>query len=240
MTEHSLIQELIPLYALDALEANEVAEIEAHLMECEICAAELDSQRAVTSLMVADEQAPEHLWSRIESAIATTGPSGSGSVHDFNAERAKRSGPMMWVLGAAAAVALVFGGALVGQRLATNDLNTADGVLAAAEAAAEAQGSVVSEFLVDDVSVARVVLGEDGLGYLIPNESLDPLGPDRTYQLWVLTPEQVAISAGVLGSDPGPATFTWTDDLGGFALTREVAGGVVSSAGDVVSVIVDI
>jgi hypothetical protein len=47
------------------------------------------------------------------------------------------------------------------------------------------------------------------------------------------------ISAGVLGNEPAPATFTWTGDTTGFALTREVAGGVVSSAGDVVSVITD-
>lgn len=240
MTEHTRIHELIPLYALDALEPSEVAEIESHLLGCEICAAELDSQRAVTSAMVPDEPAPAHLWDRIQGAIATTGPSASGTVHDFGAERAQRSGPMMWVLGAAAAVALVFGGALVGQRLTSSDLNTPDGVIAAAEAAAAAPGSVVSDFIVDDVPVARVVLGEDGLGYLIPNDSLDPLGSDRTYQLWVLTPEEIAISAGVLGSDPGPATFTWTDDFAGFALTREVAGGVVSSAGDVVSVIVDV
>ncbi len=240
MTEHSRIQELIPLYALDALEANEVAEIETHLKACETCATELDSGRAVTSMLVADDPAPDHVWGRIEAAIATSGSSGSGTVHDFNAERAKRSGPMMWVLSAAAVVALVFGGVLVGQRLGTTDLNTAGGVLAAAEAAAEAPGSVVREFLIGDVAVARVVLGEDGLGYLIPSDSLEALGDDRTYQLWVLTPDEIAISAGVLGSDPGPATFTWTDDFGGFALTREVAGGVVSSAGDVVSVIVDI
>lgn len=240
MTEHTLIHELIPLYALDALDPNEVAEVESHLLECEICAAELDSHRSVTSAMVPDGPAPEHVWDRIQGAIATTGASGSGNVHDFSAERAKRSGPMMWVLGAAAVVALVFGGALVGQRLATSDLNTADGVVAAAEAAAEAPGSVVREFLVGDVAVARVVLGEDGLGYLIPTDSLDALGDDRTYQLWVLTPDEIAISAGVLGSDPGPATFTWTDDFAGFALTREVAGGVVSSAGDVVSVVVDV
>lgn len=240
MTDHSWIRELIPLYALDAIEDTDVAEIESHLLDCETCAAELDAHRAVTAAIVPDEPAPAHVWDRIQDAIATTGPAGSASVHDFSAERAKRSGPMMWVLGAAAAVALVFGGALVGQRLATNDLNTSAGVLAAAEAAAEAPGSIVSDFLVDDVAVAQVVLGEDGLGYLIPNDSLEALGEDRTYQLWVLTPDQLAISAGVLGSDPGPATFTWTDDFAGFALTREVAGGVVSSAGDVVSVIADI
>lgn len=40
-------------------------------------------------------------------------------------------------------------------------------------------------------------------------------------------------------SDPAPATFTWTDETTGFALTRVLAGGVVTSAGDVVSVITD-
>ena len=43
--------------------------------------------------------------------------------------------------------------------------------------------------------------------------------------------------AGVLGNEPVPSRFTWTDDVAGFALTREVAGGVVSSEGDVVSVV---
>lgn len=37
-----------------------------------------------------------------------------------------------------------------------------------------------------------------------------------------------------------PATFTWTGEVTGFAPTREVAGGVVSSEGDVVSVIADL
>lgn len=239
MTDHSRTIELIPLYALDALETSEVAEIEAHLRDCDRCAAELDAYRSVTSEMVPDEPAPEHLWDRIQGAIETTGSPSSATIHDFAAEREKRANPFMWVMAAAAVVAFVFGGVLVGQRLVTNDLNTADGVLAAAQAAASAPGSVVREFLVDDVSVARVVLTEDGLGYVIPTDSLDALGSDRTYQLWVLTPDEVAISAGVLGSDPGPATFTWTDDFAGFALTREVAGGVVSSAGDVVSVITD-
>lgn len=45
------------------------------------------------------------------------------------------------------------------------------------------------------------------------------------------------ISAGVLGNDPRPERFTGTGEVAGFALTRERAGGVVSSEGDVVSVI---
>ena len=65
---------------------------------------------------------------------------------------------------------------------------------------------------------------------------LAPLDEARTYQLWVLTPDELAISAGVLGNDPAPSRFTWSGDVAGFALTREVAGGVETTAGDVVSV----
>jgi hypothetical protein len=51
-----------------------------------------------------------------------------------------------------------------------------------------------------------------------------------------VTPDEQVISAGVLGSDPAPSRFTWSGDVAGFALSREVAGGVESTAGDVVSV----
>jgi anti-sigma-K factor RskA len=142
-----------------------------------------------------------------------------------------------WVIGAAAAIALVFGGILVGQNLAGSDLATDSGVIAAAEVAADQTGSFVSSFEVDGVAVAQVIVTTEGLGYVIPTEDLEALPSDRTYQLWVITPDELVISAGVLGAVPGPATFTWTGDIAGFALTREVAGGVVSSAGDVASVI---
>ena len=52
----------------------------------------------------------------------------------------------------------------------------------------------------------------------------------------MITPAELAISAGVLGNEPGAARFSWAGDVAGFALTREVSGGVVSSEGDSVSV----
>ena len=235
MSGHSRLVELVPLYALDALDPSEAASLESHLRDCEACRMELDVHRHVAAQLVPDEPPANHVWDRIEAAISQ---GAEDEVIDFGAERARRRGnPFNWMLATAAVVALVFAGVLVGQRLPFDGLSTDEGVVAAAESAAEEPGAVVGDFLVDDVAVARVVLSEDGLGYVIPTEALDSLDPSRTYQLWVLTPDEVAISAGVLGADPGPATFTWKGDLAGFALTREVAGGVVSSAGDVVSVI---
>jgi anti-sigma-K factor RskA len=112
--------------------------------------------------------------------------------------------------------------------------------VAAADRIAEEPGSIVGDFVVDDAAVAQVVLSSDGQGFVIPTNDLPALEQTRTYQLWVVNDTEDVISAGVLGNSPVPATFTWTGEVTGFALTREVAGGVVSSAGDVVSVISDV
>jgi hypothetical protein len=230
---HNEILELMPLYALDALEGDEHLAVRNHLATCDICKQDLEKYHDVVAGFTEDTDAPDHVWERIAAQLNS----------DENAEVvpmvAPRRRPALgtWLIGAAAAVALVFGGILVGQNLAGNDLATESGVTAAAEAAAEQTGSFVSNFEIDGVAVAQVIVTTDGLGYVIPTEDLEALPSDRTYQLWVITPDELVISAGVLGAAPGPATFTWTGDIAGFALTREVAGGVVSSAGDVASVI---
>lgn len=236
MSDHARIFELVPLYALDALDGAERDLVEGHVEECEICRAELESHRRVAAELVPGAPSPVEVWNRIEAAIAEPG---GAAVHQLDPGAGSRAGPLVWLAAAAAAVVIAIGGVLVGQSLGPNGIAGEAGVVAAADAASREPGSLVSEFLVDGVSVARVVLTEDGLGYIVPTDALGALSEDRTYQLWVLTPDEAAISAGLLGNDPGPATFTWKGDLAGFALTREVAGGVVSSEGDVVSVITD-
>jgi hypothetical protein len=125
---------------------------------------------------------------------------------------------------------------LVNNSLQTGEL-TADQIESAAALAAAEEGAFVGDFLVDQVSVAQVVLTSDGRGFVVPTDELAPLEETHTYQLWVINDREDVISAGVLGAAPAAATFTWTGDVSGFALTREVAEGVISSAGDVVSVI---
>ena len=137
---------------------------------------------------------------------------------------------------AAAIAALVFGAVAIFEALQLNGMQGPDGVIAAAEAAAQEPGAIVADLDSPDGVVAQVVLSPDGEGFLLP-DNMEALGDDRTYQLWVLTPDEEAISAGVLGNEPEPVRFTWSGDVAGFALTREVAGGVESTAGDVVSVV---
>ena len=70
----------------------------------------------------------------------------------------------------------------------------------------------------------------DGEGYLL-DDNLATLVPGRTYQLWALVGDRraPAISAGVLGADPGVTAFKVAGPVVGFAITDEVAPGVVSS-----------
>lgn len=70
MITHADASELLGAYALDAVEPDEVAAIEAHLETCPRCRAELISHREVVGLLAyAGQEAPEGLWDRVVSRI---------------------------------------------------------------------------------------------------------------------------------------------------------------------------
>jgi anti-sigma-K factor RskA len=232
--EHDQMIGLVPLYALDALEGAEMREFEGHLETCQECVAELSVHRSVTASLIADQPAPGPMWDRIATAVADSEP--SQIVSQLSERRAARDRPLKLIASVAAVLALLLGGLAVFQALEINEMTGPEAVLAAAEAAAGEPGAIVANLDSPTGPVARVVLTPDGEGFLVP-ANLETLTPDRTYQLWVITPDDVAISAGVLGNEPGPVRFTWDGDVAGFALTREVAGGVASTAGDVVSAV---
>ena len=238
MTTHEMMDQ-VALYALDALGDTEVVEFESHLELCDECLAEVAIYQSVAANLVRDEAPSESTWQKIRASIAAETETGVAEVVPLPSSTTQRSTPWIWVASLATAAAVLFGGFLVAQLVTAGQL-TDQNVIAAADEAAADPGSIVSDFLVDGISVAQLVLARDGHGFVIPTDDLEALDPSRTYQLWVINDTADVISAGVLGADPAPATFTWTGAVSGFALTREVAGGVVSSAGDVVSVIEDV
>ena len=228
MISHKEAVELVELYALDALETEERIGFESHLENCDLCQSQLDDALTVTASLVADSQPPTHVWDRIVGEIE---PSLTTVT-----ELPRRRGPIVALTSIAAALAIALGGVLIAQ----NSLSAEESLIAAADRAAVEPGSTVADFIVDDVTVAEVVLSADGLGFVLPTDALADLGEARTYQLWVINDEGRVISGGVLGNAPTASTFTWTDGVSGFALTREVAGGVEISEGDVVAVVTDL
>ena len=70
MITHADASEALGAYALDAVEPEEAAAIEAHLETCPRCRAELSSHREVVGLLAyAGQEAPEGLWDRVVSRI---------------------------------------------------------------------------------------------------------------------------------------------------------------------------
>lgn len=74
---HEDIQSLLGVYALDALDPEEAAEVEEHLAECPRCSSEVAAFRNTAALLATPGgEAPPGLWDRIASELAfDDGPS---------------------------------------------------------------------------------------------------------------------------------------------------------------------
>lgn len=224
------IAELLPAYALDAVDDDERAAIDEYLD------ARPDERDEVAGLQVAASMLahsggppPEGVWERLESRIASTPPPPRlappvvltpRSTPAPEAARVDRR--WRWLAAAAAVVALAFGGLWLVDR-ADDGGGTADTASLAATAAT-APGARHAT-LTDDggAALATAVITTDGSGYL--TSELPPAPAGHTYQLWGIT-RTGTISLGVLGRDPGTVAFQASAPTTSLAITTEVAGGV--------------
>jgi len=245
------LQALLGAYALDAVDADERDQIERYLDTDQRARAEVESFREAASMLaMSGADAPSGIWDRIVDEI-------DGEQRDLGSsdvappelvapiferkqarEAARRSVGWRWV-GVAAAVAATLIAVLSVQVLRQNDridrldVATSGGaVRRGAEAASTAPGSrTVSLTAESGAELASIVLRPDGTGYFV-SKGLDAAPAGEVYQLWALVGDREkpeAISAGVLGKDPGVAGFHFSAPVNGFAVTRERAPGVISS-----------
>ena len=245
MNGHDEIADLLGAYALDAVDADEAAAVEAHLAICPRCAAEVADHREVAALLAhTGAPAPEGLWSQISASLEEPPPemaiplraperARDGDVVDL-ADRRRRT--PRWVPGAAVAAALVVVALITGLVVSDDDR---DGDRAEQIAAPDLED--VARRVMNDSEAAKVVLTSpegdleapaaidaDGSGYLMGN-TLPALDESQTYQLWGIRGDLV-VSLGILGASPGTVAFHVGDGVDALAITTEVAGGVVSSA----------
>ncbi len=238
------IDELLGAYALDAVDDDERARVEDYLAVNPKAAEEVRQHREVaTMLAFTGMDAPEGVWSKIENEIEAAAPEpGPELAKVFALERTEPAAAQaivappsqspsrrtpMWLLGAAAALALVVAGAVV---VAGTRTGTGGDPLADALAAAEADRDSIRTELVTEGSdaVAVGVIDQDGHGYLDAS-ALPQLEADQTYQLWgVIAENGDVVSLGILGSNPELETFSVDSVVAALAVTIEQAPGVIS------------
>lgn len=231
MTQRETIEELLAGYAVGAVSEDERRTVERAVAGdpalARLLSEHLDTAAALSEgLLTGDEQPPPGLWSRIHAEIGE-----AADLAPVVPLRPRFSVNRVLAAVAAAAVAAValLSVQVVRQRAEIGDLR--DQPLAVAvDEARDAGATTVA--LTGDVE-AEVVLAADGTGFLV-GEALPELTPDQTYQLWAVVDGRV-ISAGVLGPDPDLAVFHVDGAVELFALTVEVAGGVVVSETGAVS-----
>jgi len=248
---HADTAELLGVYALDALDADEREAVESHASECGACQAEISQHREVAAFLAPGwTQAPPGLWDRIAESLEETPPPLTmptapappiAPVVPIN--RPSRRSRALTAVAAMVAVAAVAVVAVLGLKL-VDDGRRIDNLKQQAAgtefdrtvkaALADPSARRVNLQRADGGVGAEAVMLPDGTGYLT-NARLAQLPPDRTYQLWALVGTS-RISVGVLGSKVGSAGFRAPSNASGFALTTEDAGGVVVSTNDPVVV----
>lgn len=248
---HPEIQDLLGVFALDAVDPGEAATIEAHLATCPRCRNEVREHREVASLLAyAGTAAPAGLWDRLAATLDDAPPAVAAPIMQLGGRIAARhaSGSRrrrgLGIASAVAAASLfvgvgAFGGLQVQSALRSQAAEIdrlrpipADEIQArllqeATSAALDAGARSVHLITPDKAPFADAVVLPNGTGYLL-DKGAPNLSDGQIYQLWAVAGGQ-KLSLGVLGSDVGVVTFWAPESVDALALTVEESPGAVVS-----------
>ena len=223
------LDDLLGVYALDALDADEARRVEDYLAVNPKAAAEVREHREVaTMLAYTGMDAPEGLWSRIENELDAPAPEPGpelAKVLSLDSAPSKRrlAGLAPWIASAVAAAVI----AVVAIGLTDRAVAPTDPLVAAFQEAQSDRDSAQATLIAEgsEAEVAAVI-DQDGHGY-IDAAALPQLPDDKTYQLWGVIDDR-AISLGIFGPNPELETFTSESEVSVLAITIESAPGVIS------------
>ncbi len=246
---HDEIQELLGVFALDAVDFDEAAIIEVHLATCPRCRDEVRDHREVASLLAyTGTSAPEGMWDRVAASLEDAPPAAAAPALAWGSQAALGRSSRRRAVGlvsAVAAVSAIAGLGAVGGLQVQSALRSQDAQIErvasamsedagrsrllreAASAALDDGAHAVHLVTPDQVPMADAVVLDNGTGYLI-DKGAPVLPGGRTYQLWAVTGGQ-KLSIGVLGGKVDVVTFQAPEGTAALALTVEQSPGVVAS-----------
>lgn len=205
---HAEMEELLGAYAIDAVDADEAAAIDAHLPYCPKCRAEVAELREVAALLAhSGAAAPEGVWDRISSSIDDVPPP---MRLDLRRESSRRSRWLAIPAAAAAVVIVVLAAAVFRLQGQVDDLEQAGrsaDITLAAERALSAPDARIARLTGDSGSTAIAVVRPDGQGFFLGSGL--PALDGRIYELWGAT---ASGSVTALGTVPGPGVYGFVAD----------------------------
>lgn len=240
------LHELLGAYALDALDGDELVQVEEWLERSPDARDEVAALRETVALLAyGSAEAPPSLWSRIEEALGEEPPALVLPLapHPALARGRRKPGVAMRATAALAVTSAIAAG--VTAVIVSNEMSRQDerltrvaadmehtNLLRAAAAVANDPDARRIRLVADDESVsADVAVMPDGEGYLTAH-GVPRLPEGRTYQLWAMTGDAGSprvISAGVLGRSFDVAAFRAPASAHGFMITDEAMPGAVRS-----------
>lgn len=232
------IHHLAAAYALDALDDEERALMEAHYPSCEVCSQDIFSYRETAAQLAAaaDAGPPASLKNRVLDEVHTTRqvspletPNTPTPLRPATETANPTSGWIVRVLAIAAAIVAVVAISIGGLALRSADDTTPLAAVLAAED---------SELITLDngPGVLKIAWSDERNELAIIGEEIPGLNQDRTYELWVVT--EAGPEPSVLFSPDADGLIELTGELLqdpiAFAVTDEPAGGSTAPTTDII------
>jgi len=202
------IHDLTGAYAVDALDADERRDFEAHLSTCEACAhevAELQATAALLGTTNVDTPAPSvksSVMAQIRSTPQDVVAPGEQADHEATVTplRPRRRTPWLAVAASVLFVALIALGAWATSLYRTNTQLAAE--TAKVRAVLTAPDATVASGQVAGGGRAVVVASKQAAESVFVGKDLPLPADGKTYQLWYISADGQAISAGTFNPKP--------------------------------------
>ncbi|KLN35272.1 hypothetical protein FB00_07545 [Cellulosimicrobium funkei] len=237
------VRDLLPAYALDAVDDVERRAVERLLAADPDARRELDEYRDVVAAFAVESAPPPALrdavLARVAASAATVPPAGEstdGVVVDLAAARRARRRRWTGLAAAVAAVVAVAVPTTVAVR-ATQEQSRLEARADAIERMLADPDATILHGDVEGGGQASVLAAGDDMYFRASD--LPDAGDDRDYQLWVVEADGAVVSAGVLDVQDGSTSRLVQGEPGvGMAVTVEPAGGSEQPTADPVVALV--